>query len=450
MRKMLNLIVQVVLFLLLFTAGAEAQENWREVIDQVHFTIKSDSAVTFDWTGTADNISYGTAPDDLSLRVSATHPAFLPVTTPWVSYPGPYWEAKLTGLERDCKYYYRIGENGKVHEFRTPPLPGKAGFRVCTISDIHERSAECVSMFYQIALLKPSIVLATGDVTGAGPDGQQNVISRFHDAMLWSQSAAWMPAWGNHDWEYDTIDDLRTLKGRFDIPNAGTISDAPEVSCCGEDWGWFDYGNTRFISFPEPYSSNSWIEWKDQVKSVFSEAQANPDISFIVTFGHRSAYTSTHRRSPGDMRIRKILEEFHTGFPKYVLDLSGHQHQYERYVTETGMTHIVNSTTGSYYHEGWETPVKPADCAYRVIHYGVLVLDFTANTIQGRLLCSVNSMKSGDPDYMILEENVCDEPGSVLDSFTITAAKPVAKNETHIEVWEYEENVRFQDTLISK
>ncbi len=402
--------------------GHEA-ENPLEVVDQIHFSIISNTALTFDWTGTADHISYGMEPDKLSTVVDGVHPDFLPVDSPWISDPGPYWEAKLTGLKPNTVYYYRVGVTGKMHKFRTPPPPGKAGFRVITTTDMHDRSAECLAMFYQIALLKPDVVLTTGDVTGAGPAGQQEVSSRFHDAMLWSQEAAWMPAWGNHDWEYEDIDDLRTLKGRFDIPNAGTMSDAPEISCCGEDWGWFDYGNTRFISWPEPYTSSTWEEWNDQANPVFSEAQNNPKIKFIVTFGHRSAYTSIYRRSPGDRRIREILNSLHSSHSKYVLDLSGHNHQYERYQIDNGMTYIVNSPTGSYFHEGWDAPEKPLECAYRVIHYAVLVLDFKEKAIEGKLLCSVHCLKSGDPDYMPLEEDVCDEPGMVIDSFTITTPK---------------------------
>ena len=391
-----------------------------EFVDDIHFSIISTTAVTFDWTGSEGFISYGTDPKDLSTRVDAAHPEHLPVDSPWISPPGPYWEAKLTGLEVNTLYYYKVGTVGKRHKFKTPPPPGQAGFRIVTTSDIHDRSPECVAMFYQISLLKPDVVITTGDVTGAGPGGQDEVVSRFHDAQLWSQEAAWMPSWGNHDWEYEDIDDLRTAKGRFDIPNSGNMSDAPAISCCGEDWGWFDYGNTRFISYPEPYTSSTWEEWKAQVTEVFSEAQNDPNIKFIISFGHRSSYTSIYRRSPGNSRIRTVLNDLRSANSKYVLDLSGHNHQYERYQIDNGMTYVVNSPTGSYFHEGWDEPVKPENCAYRVIHYGVLVLDFSENAIEGRLLCSPHCLKSGDPDYMPLEEDVCDEPGSVLDSFTIT------------------------------
>lgn len=388
--------------------------------DQIHFSIIDGTSVTFDWTGTADAIFFGTDPEKLTNVLRAEPSAFLPVTSPWKSDPGPYREAKVTGLKQNTIYFYRIGENNEVKQFRTPPLPGTAGFRIVLTTDMHEKSAESQAMFSQIASLKPDIVLTSGDITGAGPDGQKNVGERFHDAMVWSRTASWMPAWGNHDWEYDTIDDLRSYKGRFDIPNPGTISESPEISCCGEDWGWFDYGNTRIISLPEPWTPAARNEWMNQVTPVFAAAQNNPDIKFIITFGHRSAYTSTNRRSPGEESLQAILNKLHADYPKYRLDVSGHNHQYERYLLPDNMTYIVNVSTGSYYHEGWQTPEKPEYCVCRAIHYGILVLDISENSIEGRLECSAGSTQNG-PDYKPLEEEVCSTPGARIDSFSIKA-----------------------------
>lgn len=425
MKKIIPNLSLLTVFFFLLSGSINAQEldhdgNILEVLDQIHFTIISNTAMTFDWTGTADHINYGTDPNHLRNKVNGVHPEFLPVKSPWVSSQGPYWEAKLTGLEVNTLYYYKIGNSGRIYNFRTPPESGTADFTVCITTDMHDRSTESVAMFNQVAQFKPDFVISTGDITGAGPGGQHEVESRFRDVMLFSQTAAWMPAWGNHDWEYDDIDDLRTLKGRFDLPNPGTMSDAPKISCCGEDWSWFDYGNARFISFPEPYTSKTWTEWKTQVEPVFTEAQNDPNIKFIVSFGHRSAYTSTKRRNGGDKRLRLVLDDLRESNSKYVLDLSGHNHQYERYQIENGLTYIVNSPTGSYYHEGWESPEKPENCVFRIIHYSILVLEFSDNEIRGRSLCSVHCMKSGDRDYMPLEDDVCDEPGTVLDSFTIT------------------------------
>jgi hypothetical protein len=394
------------------------------VADQIHFSIISGTAITFDWLGSADSISYATDPNNLTTWVHATPAAYLPVISPWVSDPGPYWEAKLTGLQQNTLYSYKIGGSGQTNTFRTPPPSGTAGFRVCTASDMHDNSIECAAMFGQIAGFKPAFVLTTGDLTGAGPDGQEKVGHRFRDAMVWSQNAAWMAVEGNHDWEYTTADDLRTYKGRFDIPNPGTILSSPAASAGGEDWGWFDYGNTRFVSYPEPWSSGSWNEWKLYATSVFAGAQKDPNIKFIVTFGHRSAYTSTNGRSPGETSLRNILDAFHTAYSKYVLDLSGHNHQYERYQLASGMNYVINSTTGSYYHTGWASPTKPTGCAFRAIHYGILVLDITDTEIQGRFVCSVNTSNPSH-DYIPTEEHVCSNPGVVIDSFAIAAPQAV-------------------------
>ena len=157
MKKMIPNLMLLAAFLFVFSGcslpqEADNAENSLEVVDDIHFSVISNTALTFDWTGTEDYISYGTDPEDLASTVTAVHPEFLPVTSPWVSAPGPYWEAKLTGLEVNTLYYYKIGTAGKMHKFRTPPLPGEAGFRVCLTSDMHDRSAECVAMFYQISL----------------------------------------------------------------------------------------------------------------------------------------------------------------------------------------------------------------------------------------------------------------------------------------------------------
>lgn len=140
----------------------------------------------------------------------------------------------------------------------------------------------------------------------------------------------------------------------------------------------------------------------------------------VITFGHRSAYTSTNRRSPGEKSLQAILNKLHAGYSKYKLDISGHNHQYERYLLPEGMTYVVNVSTGSYYHEDWQTPVKPENCAFRAIHYGILVLDISEDSINGRLECSAGSTQPG-PDYMPLEEAVCENTGAVIDSFTIKA-----------------------------
>ncbi len=428
MTRLIESILSSGFIYLLYYNPAYAQHGGRTA-DQIHFSVISSTAVTFDWVGSDSSFSYGTDSILLSNQVYAVSAAYLPVDSPWISDPGPYWEAKLTGLQENTAYYYRIGDNGQLHAFKTPPPRGTADFRVCSTSDMQETTPECKEMFQQIAGMKPAIVITTGDLTGGDSGGQQQVGERFHDAMAWSLRAAWMPSWGNHDWENPGGDDLRTYKGRFDIPNPQACPSSPAVGCCGEDWGWFDYGNTRFISLPERYNSSStWQDWSREVRPVFDEAQNDSLIKFIVTYGHQSAYTSAYRRYGGSGTLKNILNGLHASFPKYMLDLSGHNHQYERYSLSSGMTYIINSTAGSYYR-GWDSPVKPDICSFRAIHYGIVVLDFSDDAIQVQFICSVGTSRSG-ADYKPLEEDVCDAPGSVIDAFTIFADGVTTVGET--------------------
>jgi hypothetical protein len=101
-----------------------------------------------------------------------------------------------------------------------------------------------------IAADDPDFVLVTGDLTYGNDHGQDTVDQHFNDVMVWSETAAYMPIWGNHEW--DPTDDLRNYKGRFAIPNGRASVGAPSAGCCGEDWGWFDVGPVRFIAYPEP------------------------------------------------------------------------------------------------------------------------------------------------------------------------------------------------------
>ncbi len=407
-----------------------AEERASMTAEQIHYSIINNTSVTFDWVGSSDRIFYGTDSSSLLEYKNSVHPDFLPVSSPWISDPGPYHEVKLTGLLENKEYYYKIGNSGQVNKFRTPPSPGTGGFRVCSTSDSHSSSSECVAIFNQIGSLKPDLVITTGDLTGAGPAGQQEVAIRFNSAMGFSKNAAWMPCIGNHDWEYTDFDDLRTFKGRFDIPNPQASASSPAISCCGEDWGWFDYGNTRFISLPERWSSSTtWQDWSRDVKPVFNEAQNDPNIKFIVSYGHQSAYTSARGRYGGSGTLKDIINGLREAYPKYMLDLSGHNHQYERYLHPNGLTTIINSTAGSYYR-GWDDPAMPENCEYRIVHYGILILDFTDNSIKGRFVSSIGTSKSG-ADYKPLEEIISGPPGSTADNFIIYDTEGPNSTELH-------------------
>src|SRR5262249_55144523 len=159
-----------------------------------------------------------------------------------LSAPGPWQEVELTGLVPGAAYHYVVGNPARPipASFRAPPAPGAAGFTFAAVGDVGASSDWPAVGTEQrlIALGDPACVLMLGDLTYADIRGQSSVDRHFEDVMVWSRRAAYMPAWGNHEWEDGAHDDLRNYKGRFALPHPQASPDAPTAGCCGEDWYW--------------------------------------------------------------------------------------------------------------------------------------------------------------------------------------------------------------------
>jgi hypothetical protein len=261
--------------------------------------------------------------------------------------------------------------------------------------------------------IRPHFTIMLGDLTYGNAHGQGAVDQHFNDVMKWSLDAAYMPVWGNHEWD-TSADDLRNYKGRFDLPNPRTSPGSPAVSCCGEDWWWMDYGNVRFIAYPEPWSG-AWSAWAASAESLMKAVDNDPQIQFIVTAGHRPAYSSGHH--PGNTTLAGYLDGLGTRHPKYVLDLNGHSHNYERTTPQGGVVHVTSGDGGSS-HETESTTCKwlggcppPAYTAFRAFRHGTLQIRFTRTAIEGVYVCGPADTK----------DDVACTPGSALDTFSIPA-----------------------------
>jgi PKD repeat protein len=381
--------------------------------DGIHWTITGQTSVTFDWRGTAaeDFIRYGTTPGALTETVVAEDPTPAPFSS-----GGPFFEARLTGLTEDTEYFYSVAD-GPEHTFRTPPARGDSDFTVYAEADIGDTNnyGAMVPVQELIAAGQPDFVLAPGDLTYGNANGQNSVDQHFNDVMVWSQDAAYMPSWGNHEWDDPNDDDLRNYKGRFDFPNPQTSPGSPAISCCGEDWYWFDYGNVRFIAYPEPWTG-AWADWAVQADVLMDEAELDPDIRFIVTFGHRPPYSSGHH--PGSNNLANIMDALGDEHPKYVLNLDGHSHNYERTWPQHGVVHVTVATGGGTLQTDgackWLTCQQPEWSAFRAFHFGTLRLHFSENAIDGAFICGPPSSR----------DDIECESGEVIDSFLIGPASP--------------------------
>lgn len=410
--------------------------------DEIHWTITGQDSVTFDWRGTTleNVIAYGTSPGAYTHKADAISPNPLPSSS-----SGPFWEAKITGLYENTLYYYSIG-NQAEHTFRTPPPRGSSDFKVHLEGDVgSSRSYPQVKDVQElIARDLPRFVLVVGDLTYGDHKGAKEVDRHFNDVMVWSQEAAYMPTWGNHDWDASTsrLVQLNEYEGRFDFPNSQT-SPGAEIAVgngSGEDWYWFDYGNVRFIAYPEPYIATTWADWNTHAKALMDAAQADPNIDFIVTFGHHPAYSSgVHSNSStltlkgmvkrelhclfnltdnysGSLILKGYLDTLGDSHSKYVLNINGHSHNYERGLPQHGVVHLTVGTGGASLEIDdsclWKARKKSYWSSFRAMHHGITQLHFTKTGIQGSFICGPKEDGKSDINCNI---------GDVVDSFTIEA-----------------------------
>ncbi|HSX35776.1 MAG TPA: Ig-like domain-containing protein [Patescibacteria group bacterium] len=423
-----------------FGAHDARRANAAGVADEIHYTITGPTSVTFDWRGDPTTIAYGatsnygqtaTAGGPVVVKENGTNVAIAPI-----SGSGPWREARLAGLQPGTVYHYSIG-GSPDQVFHTAPVSGSAGFSVVAEGDIGNPQDFTSTQAIQnlAAAQSPDVVIGVGDypyANGTPTDG--SVDAFFGSALLganngveaWSLRTPFEPGWGNHEIDHAndngtcTGDNLSDYKGRFDFANPK--EDPIYATYCntggGEDWHWFDYGNTRFIAFPEPWADD-WKTWNTKADAVMADAQANSNIKFIVTFGHRPAWSSGYHA--GETALANYTAALHAKYSKFVLQLNGHSHDYERTdpASTGGVTYITSGGGGGYLENGscsngWNSVSgscnKPSWSVSRLMHYGVLKLTFSSTGIAGQYICGPNG-----------GETVVDActPGSVADSFTI-------------------------------
>jgi hypothetical protein len=367
-----------------------------QAADEVHWTLMGQTAVTFDWrgAGTADTLRYGTSPGSGAGFVVGTAPRPMPDSS-----PGPFWEARLTGLTENTLYYYRIG-NGPECTFRTPPPRGSTGFWFAQEADVGSSLHwKTVAITQEMIAAdnsavpgddRPRFVLVAGDLTYGDQGAPADVDQHFNDVMSWSREAAYMPAWGNHEWstaEEAKSDHLGNYEGRFDLPHSQTSPGAAAAvgNGPGEDWYWFDYGNVRFIAFPEPYKG-AWSDWAARADAIMDDAQRDAAITFIVTFGHRPSWSSGADHG-GESSLAQSMAALRRGHSKYVLSLQGHSHHYERSdpAATDGILFIVGGGGGS--TTGGLRPEAPGWSAVRNNHLHHLRIHVEEDRIDGYAIC---------------------------------------------------------------
>jgi hypothetical protein len=155
------------------------------------------------------------------------------------------------------------------------------------------------------------------------------------------------------------------------------------------------------------------------------EAQADGNISYIVTFGHRPAYSTGHHS--GEVSLKEILDGLGDAHSKYVLNVNSHSHNYERSFPQHGVVHLTVGTGGKNLETDgaclWLICTQPDWSDFRAMHHGFAQLHFSKTGIEGSFICGPSETDRND---------ITCNPGEVVDSFTIGTPKQSLSAASHL------------------
>ena len=135
-----------------------------------------------------------------------------------------------------------------------------------------------------------------------------------------------------------------------------------------------------------------------------NQAQNDPSVKYVITYGHRPAYSTGYH--PGEAQLANILDGFGNAYSKYVLNINGHSHDYERFQPIQGVTHVTVGAPSSV-----EAPWSSTDprTAFRALHLSHMRVDVSDTGLRLQTVC----------DASVSREDFTCSQGSVIDEYTI-------------------------------
>jgi hypothetical protein len=138
-----------------------------------------------------------------------------------------------------------------------------------------------------------------------------------------------------------------------------------------------------FISYPET-ESGAQADWGKRADPIMAAAQADPNVDFIVTYGHRPAYTSLSSQIDTDIRtaVNNLAAKYSptAAHPdgKYILNVAHHVHGEEVFNPINGLVNITDGGGGAGLVSFDKTP--DPNSIFRLEHTGILASTYDAGT----------------------------------------------------------------------
>jgi len=230
--------------------------------------------------------------------------------------------ASLTGLSPSTTYCYEVSSVTERAGFVTaPPAGAEAPVRFIAFGDSAGDNQEAV--FEQMQTVPFDLGLHLGDLAYESGTSREIDSDYFNVYSPVLKSLPVYPIAGNHDYATDAAQPLRQA---FVLPTNGNQ----------ERWYSFDRGTVHFVGLDTERIGAEQAAWLE------NDLAAN-QLPWTIVFGHRPPFSSGEHGGDGDYRryFVPIIEEHHVD-----LVLSGHDHDYERFVPRNGVVYVVSGGGG--------------------------------------------------------------------------------------------------------
>lgn len=279
---------------------------------------------------TGTKVEYGTDPATLSISTLGTSEE--------VSLPYRWHSVKLTGLQANTRYFYRVlSGNGasKIYSFKTSPDDTYTGkIRFVLLSDTHSSDSTAVGKVLRAAKAKitelygPDIenqvngIFHSGDIVVNGNSPSQYTTQYFRPLAVLSANIPTMVVAGNHEaespyfYQYLKLDDQSAF---------------PQTPALKEKVWQVKIGNSLFIGLNTNITAQYGTTEAGWLDSKLNEAENDPSIDFVFLFFHHLPFSELWNVSETRTNyVKNTLFPFLKKYSKVQQLHYGHTHGFER------------------------------------------------------------------------------------------------------------------------
>ena len=310
-------------------------------------------------------VEYGLRETELSSRAEAGS-----------SQLGPVWwwhRARLSGLEPDTTYYYRVitgRKTSSVRSFRTQPVDGasKGHYRIVVLGDhqrwwdkrfrtlVEQAQAVAEEKFGDAVEKSINLVVFLGDMVQHGDCLWQWDRLHITQSNKLTSRIPSLTVVGNHD--LGSSGDLKVYSDLFTCKDSQDFHYG-EPGSEGDRYYATQKANIVFLCFDSNHHTAEQTAW---IASVLSRADNDPGVDWVVVISHHPLWCEELPADEGWYSQQEVLPLL-LNSDKLVLYLSGHAHLYSRgSLSERGVYHLISG--GASVDQLWEdTPENNVDYA---------------------------------------------------------------------------------------